>query len=147
MKGNGIKQPRSDAMLLAGYYLSRCSVHNAAGRTKPPSALGKATWCAAYDLFHQHIGRDRPAERFRNSLRNTRDAFDAIFANGRRGWVDRDGSALLMNDRLAAIHDCWKDYDDDALESAVLAQLNAGGTTSPPRQRPWNASFHLPRKR
>ena len=108
---------RSFEMLLAGYYLCRCTV-----QTHPPAALNVETWKEAYNLFFDTMGDGRTPERFRNSLKNTRDTFDVFFDNGRTGWVDD------VSPGFQRVHDEWIDRTDRELEQLVLRMI-AGAHT------------------
>ena len=114
------KVARSDALVLTGYFLSRCTVKVSGHRPRPPACLASKTWSDAYDLFYPELGAGRTKLQFRNTLRNTRDTFDPLFENGRRGWHDDTSRMSKLSERDQTMHDDWKAKPDDALRSAVL---------------------------
>ena len=77
----------TDDLSFAAYFLSRYGVSDIQGKVYPPDILGVATWNGAYDLFYNALGQGRDPIRFRHSLKNARDRFDAhIPGSGRTGW-------------------------------------------------------------
>ena len=86
-----MKVPRSEDMQLVGYVLARCGTRHGNGSPAgPPPWLGTLTWRETYDLFHEALGDGRTPDSFANSLKNTRDAFDAHLPSGRVGWLSPD---------------------------------------------------------
>ena len=117
---------RSFEMLLAGYYLSRCGARADSGADGPPAALNAQSWKQAYNLFFDAMGDGRSPERFRNSLKNARDTFDALFDNGRTGWITK------IPPGFQRIHDEWRDRPDSALERLLLQMLSGVGEEDEP---------------
>lgn len=107
-------------MLLAGYYLARCSERVPGGRSKPPRALRAGTWMAAYNQFFDALGGGRTPPQFRNSLKNARDTYDTLFENGRIGWIDKHGRQPTLSTRFLRIHELWETRPDGDLEACVL---------------------------
>lgn len=105
--GGGTRRPgrgntqRSEAMVLVGYFLARC--WSGQRRTGPPVVLGTSRWEDVYPLFYDRLGGGRDLRSFRNSLQNTRDAFDAHVDNGRRGWWQKSLGELEQ-----AVFDEWQ---------------------------------------
>lgn len=116
---------RSFAMVIASYYLSRCGVQKTDGPTDPPSALGVSTWKEAYDFFYDGMGDGRTPSQFRNSMKNVRDTFDTVFANGRIGWIDQDGKQSSLSGSAERVHEEWIDHPDNELEEFVFS-LHSG---------------------
>jgi len=113
--------PRSEAFWLAAYFLSRCT---AAGKA-PPLQLSVASWREAYERFYPALGEGREVDRFRNSLKNARDTFDAHMANGRRGWRDsgsREPGHLPT--AAAATLAAWQGRTDSELFGAIQDMLS-----------------------
>ena len=87
-------------MILVGYFLARCGSGN--DHTEPPSVLGTSSWQDVYPIFYGILGGGRTPVAFRNSLKNTRDAFDFHVDNGRKGW----DKPLIRTEQ--AIFDKWR---------------------------------------
>ena len=111
-------------MIIAGYYLARCGERKSNGPARPPAALGVATWKAAYNFFYDAMGDGRTHSQFRNSMKNTRDAFDTLFDNGRIGWIDKDGQQPHLSNRLKDVREEWRNRSNEELETFVLHLLN-----------------------
>lgn len=126
-QGNLIE--RSPEMMLAAYYLARCGVPTPGRADAPPPGLGVHSWTAAYEVFFDSMGGGRSLGQFRNSLKNARDTFDALFDNGRIGWKDAEGRQPELSGRFARIRDEWRNRSDADLESFVmkLAGVATGG--------------------
>ncbi len=71
------------------------------------------------------MGDGRSLGQFRNSLKNARDTFDALFDNGRIGWKDAQGRHPELSGRFARIHEEWRSRSDSDLESFVLKLAGA----------------------
>ena len=124
-------------MMLAGYYLSRCSDPIPGGRSQPPSALRARTWKAAYDQFFDSLRGGRKPVQFRNSLKNVRDQYDIEFENGRKGWIDTHGIQHSLVGCFLRIHEEWKSRSDRDLEACVLGFLLIGLTTERHEMSSW----------
>lgn len=111
--------PRSDDLILVGYFLARLTVKDSKGRPKPPASLRCQTWTAAYDLFYPALADGRTPTQFRHTLRNTRDIFDPLFDNGRAGWSDGQKRGQALSPRDVETHQCWVLRTDTALAAHV----------------------------
>ena len=103
--------------ILAGYFLSRCSLPPAPGKkiSRPPTQLETNSWEQAYNLFYHSLGAGRPPARFRNSLKNVRDAFDGHDPESpRSGWHQAP-----LRDELQAIKDAHENLSDADLWKLV----------------------------
>lgn len=112
--------PRSDGMIAAAYYLSRCGVRHPGKSSHPPAALQAASWKEAYDYFYEAMGDGRSPSSFRNSLKNARDTFDRRIDNGRKGWEDAEGQNFGLGTQFARIWERWDALSDAEVESYVL---------------------------
>jgi predicted HNH restriction endonuclease len=132
-----MKVPRSEDMQLVGYVLARCGIRHEDGRPAgPPPWLGTATWRETYDLFLDAIGDGRTADSFANSLKNTRDAFDAHVPSGRVGWLSPDNDGPKEEVMVGRILAKWGSKSDEELREAVeliLAQ-SAGDQSDEPEE-------------
>lgn len=114
--------PRSESFWLAAYFLSRCTTEG----NHPPAQLGADSWREAYEQFYDSCGEGRDVARFRNSLKNARDSFDAHVPNGRRGWLNADHETPgRLGTVPAAILSAWRDRPDTELW-AVIEELLSG---------------------
>ena len=119
----GETRKRSDDMILVGYFLSRCTDFSDGKVPRPPTSLGVDSWNSAYDLFFDVLAEGRSLQQFRHTLKGTRDIFDTLFDNGRKGWSEgqKRGSQLSARDR--AVHEQWIRNSDEELFSKVRAFL------------------------
>lgn len=116
--------PRSEEMQLVAYALARCGEARPDGQPSgPPKWLGVSTWKEAYELFFDALGDGRTQASFANSLKNSRDAFDAHLPSGRVGWVDRAGAAHRQDVMVGRILAQWAHKSDDELRLAVQTIL------------------------
>ena len=118
---------RSDELLLVGYYLSRCGERPQDTPPQPPMELESTTWKQAYALFFRSLGGDRSPRQFANSLKNTRDSFDAHIESSRVGWRQPDAARTpqTLPARAETIFDSWKTRTDDDLWVAVSRFIDA----------------------
>ena len=116
----GEPQKRSDEMILVGYFLSRCTDFSDGKVPRPPVALNIDSWNGAYDLFFDRLSDGRTQQQFRHTLRNTRDIFDSLFDNGRKGWSDGQKRGAELSERDRAVHQDWEDRNDEELAEYVL---------------------------
>ena len=107
--------PRSQSMVLAGYFLSRLTQIDGS----PPAVLGVQHWREAYELFRPSCGEGREATSFGRSLKNTRDAFDSHLDGRRVGWRDADGGPGRLSTVEAHVRDTWTSRSDEDLTEAV----------------------------
>ena len=114
-----VSVPRSDDMIVVGYFLARLTILDRKGRPKPPDSLSCSTWTAAYDLFFAALADGRTPQQFRHSLRNTRDIFDPLFDNGRAGWSDGQKRGQALSPRDVMTHQYWAQRDDAELAGYV----------------------------
>jgi len=122
--------PRSESFWLAAYFLSRCTTEGG----RPPAQLRVARWKEAYARFYDTCGQGRDLARFSNSLRGTRDAFDAHLPNRRRGFLSADHTTPRdLGPIASAILAAWSDRPDNELWG-VIEELLAG--QSLPEQPP-----------
>jgi hypothetical protein len=105
-------EKRSEEMILAGYFLSRCGVID------PPPQLGTTSWETAYAMFYRRLGGRRDLPTFQRSLRNVRDAFDSHCDNGRKGWY-KDGRPAPLARVNLVIFDEWQPRDVQRLWNKV----------------------------
>ena len=122
---NGDLIERSPEMMVTAYYLARCGVPTPGRADAPPAALGADSWTTAYEVFFNSMGDGRSLRQFRNSLKNARDTFDALFDNGRIGWKDAQGRQPELSGRFARIHEEWRSRSDTELETFVLKLAGA----------------------
>lgn len=106
-------------MVLVGYFLSRCTDFSDGKASRPPAALGVGSWNSAYDLFFNVLADGRSHEQFRHTLRNTRDIFDSLFENGRKGWSEGQKREPELSERDRAVHEHWIRNSDEDLFSKV----------------------------
>ena len=121
---------RSDQLILVGYFLARCTEYTRGRRPKPPAALKCATWAAAYECFFATLGCSRTQGQFGNTLRNTRDAFDVLFENGRKGWAEGQKRGSALSSRDVGVHSVWQAQADDVLVDVIL-KIARGDAGSP----------------
>lgn len=114
------KKKISDEIILVGYFLSRCTDFSDGRIPRPPRALNANSWNEAYDLFFDCLSEGRSQQHFRHTLRNTRDIFDSLFDNGRKGWSDGQKRGPELSDRDIALHQSWKDRSDEDLITYVF---------------------------
>lgn len=114
------KKRRSDEIILVGYFLSRCTDFSDGSTPRPPRALNASSWNEAYDLFFDCLSEGRSQQQFRHTLRNTRDIFDSLFDNGRKGWSDGQKRGPELSDRDIALHQSWQDRSDEDLIAYVF---------------------------
>lgn len=114
------KKRRSDEIILVGYFLSRCTDFSDGSTPRPPRALNASGWNEAYDLFFDCLSEGRSQQQFRHTLRNTRDIFDSLFDNGRKGWSDGQKRGPELSDRDIALHQSWQDRSDEDLIAYVF---------------------------
>lgn len=117
---------RSDEIILVGYFLSRCTDFSDGWAAKPPKCLGTSSWSEAYDIFHSSLAAGRTEMQFRHTLRNTRDIFDSLFDNGRKGWSDGQKRGAELSKRDNAVHEFWLSKTDDELANSVLPLITLG---------------------
>jgi hypothetical protein len=117
---------RSPDMLLAAYYLSRCSVKVAERHSTPPALLGTKKWNETYRIFSDFMGEGRTERQFANSLKNARDTYDILFENGRIGWIDAHGKPSPISPKFRSIHSEWESRPDSELEAKIAALIAAG---------------------
>lgn len=79
---------RSDDFVTVGYFLATCGEG-----TAPPIELHCDQWKQAYAAFYEALGTGRSLTSFSNSLKATRDAFDAWVDSDRIGWRDPNDPA------------------------------------------------------
>ncbi|WP_206110883.1 HNH endonuclease [Rhizobium daejeonense] len=115
----GETRKRSDDIILVGYFLSRCTEFSDGEVPRPPASLGVDSWNGAYDLFFDVLSDGRSQQQFRHTLRNTRDIFDSLFDNGRKGWSDGQKRGAELSERDRAVHDHWIRRSDEELLNKV----------------------------
>lgn len=123
----GETRKRSDGMILVGYFLSRCTDFSDGRVPRPPASLGVDSWNGAYDLFFDALSEGRSQQQFRHTLRNTRDIFDSLFDNGRKGWSDGQKRGSEVSERDRAVHEYWVEKSDEGLFSKVREFLGGNG--------------------
>src|SRR5437660_3025825 len=117
-----MSEKRSQEMLLAGYFLSRCG-----RKRQPPENLGVRSWNEAYALFYPHLSAGRSPATFLNSLKNIRDKYDPHHDNERIGWRTQPGSSLSarppvpLGEDAEAVLARWAAPTDDELWQAVAS--------------------------
>ncbi|MBQ4915283.1 AAA family ATPase [Maribacter sp. MMG018] len=95
---------RSKELVIVGYYLSRF------GKKYPPKQLNVSKWKDAYNIFYNKLSNGRSVTQFRNSLNNSRDAFDGYFAETEReGWKDDGGNPVKLSGYSL---DVYNDFDN-----------------------------------
>jgi 5-methylcytosine-specific restriction protein A len=116
-----MKQKRSAGLVLAGYFLARCTQTRAGSEGQPPSQLGTKQWRRAYLGFYDALGAGRGLQSFSNSLKNSRDGFDGHFSAGRVGWrSDTDEREPRQLSPLEqAISSQWSGKSDEDLWAAI----------------------------
>jgi hypothetical protein len=112
--------PRSDELLLVGYFLARC--WSGPKRTGPATALGVKKWKEVYRLFYDTLGEGREFGTFCNSLRNTRDTFDSFTDSGRVGWEKS------LNGQEQSIFDEWSGRGPAELWAQVSRYIERSNT-------------------
>lgn len=119
--GGKVKQskvPRSDAIFILGYYLSKFS-KSVTGRNSalPPKGLGLQQWGQVSSKFYPAIAVGRTKTQFHNTLMNTRDEFDIAISSDRVGWKKELASKHL---EIISEHD---DMSEDELCAKVSSFL------------------------
>jgi hypothetical protein len=116
-----MKFNRSPEMLLVGFFLARCGRRTEAGASSPPQQLHTDQWKRAYVVFFSALGDGRTLNSFCNSLKNTRDLFDARVDSGRVGWreTSREREPLRLTQPAQRVFDRWNTASDSALWDAV----------------------------
>lgn len=130
----GDSQKRSDEMILVGYFLSRCTDFSDGKVPRPPVALNVDSWNETYNLFFDRLSNGRSQQQFRHTLRNTRDIFDSLFDNGRKGWSDGQKRDVEFSDRDLAVCQHWKDRSDEELTEYVLGVTAIKAGPAPDRR-------------
>ena len=111
---------RSREMVIVAYYLSKYCERQSGGASRPPRALSVRTWQSAYEIFFDALGAGRTISQFRNSMKNARDTFDALFENGRVGWTpQRYSGPTLLSPLFDGVHQEWSKRDREELEVFV----------------------------
>ena len=98
---------RSSEMIAVGLFLTRFGEVNGASRVLPPAELKTQEWHRAYMLFWKSLADGRTPRTFRNSLKNSRDGFDAWLNSGRRGWRDSSGNPRQFSELEKAVWHRW----------------------------------------
>lgn len=127
----GESRKRSDGIILVGYFLSRCTDFSDGKVSKPPTSLGVDRWNDAYDLFFDILSDGRSQQQFRHTLKNTRDIFDSLFDNGRKGWSDGQKRGAELSERDRAVHEYWISHSDENLLSKVFELLEGSERRNP----------------
>lgn len=130
----GDYQKRSDEMILVGYFLSRCTDFSDVNVPRPPVALNVDSWNETYDLFFDRLSDGRSRQQFRHTLRNTRDIFDSLFNNGRKGWSDEQKRGVEFSDRDRAVCKHWKNRSAEELTEYVLGVTAIKAGPAPDRR-------------
>lgn len=117
---------RSDEIILVGYFLSRCTDFSDGKTARPPKHLETSNWGEAYDVFYSSLAAGRTEMQFRHTLRNTRDIFDSLFDNGRKGWSDGQKRGAELSNRDSAVHEFWSSKTDNELANSVLSMITLG---------------------
>jgi len=112
-----MSETRSPELALAGYFLSRLTRSDG----RPPVLLSVTSWGQAYQMFYESCGGGRTPEEFHNTMKGTRDHFDAHLPNNRTGFLQRDGSGLPrpLGETEARVFDEWQERSDSELEEAI----------------------------
>jgi 5-methylcytosine-specific restriction protein A len=113
--------PRSQDLILAGFYLSLGSSQNDG---LPPKALAVERWQRAYAMFYRALGAGRTLRGFSNTLKNCRDAFDAHHGSGRIGWRalsagDAERPPKQLSGGEQSIWDRWRDRPLEDVWNAI----------------------------
>ena len=128
----GKTRKRSNELILVGYFLSRCTNFSDGKVPRPPIPLSVESWNDAYDLFFDVFSDGRSQKQFRHTLKNTRDIFDPLFDNGRKGWSVGQTRSAELSERDKAVHEYWMHYRDEDLFKKVSEFLKVSG----PRRNP-----------
>ncbi len=134
---------RSKELVFVGYFLSRCGDQKKRpGLVLPPQVLGTDEWKKAYAIFYRELREGRSLRSYSNTLKNSRDAFDAWLDSGRVGWRTNDKSKeprklgtteQSVFDQWAhqGEHELWEqarrfaDLSVNSISGSVLADLEA----------------------
>lgn len=128
----GETRKRSDDMILVGYFLSCCTDFSDGKVPRPPTSLGVDSWNGAYDLFFDALSDGRSQQQFRHTLRNTRDIFDSLFDNGRKGWSDGQKRGSELSERDRAVHEQWiRNSDEDLIRKVREFLVEQGRHRNP----------------
>ncbi|MBS0960224.1 HNH endonuclease [Acetobacter thailandicus] len=120
---------RSFELVLVGYYLSRFTQRETG---KPPQFLHCDTWQQAYDIFYEQLNGGRDRDAFKNSLKNTRDHFDAYFDNGREGWKDATGTPRGLSQISQSIYSDFSHKSENEIHSLIIALIEGAITVPTP---------------
>lgn len=109
---------RSRELVLVGYFLSRCGDQaTSPGTVRPPQVLGTSEWKKAYAIFYRELRDGRSLRSFSNTLKNSRDAFDAWLDSGRVGWrtADQAKEPRPLGTTEQVVFDEWTDKSESEL--------------------------------
>lgn len=113
---------RSPELVLVGYFMSRCGDQTSRpGAVLPPRSLGTISWKRAYAIFYRSLHDGRSLRSFSNTLKNSRDAFDAWHESGRVGWrtADQAKEPRRLGTNEQAVFDEWTGRSEDELWKRV----------------------------
>lgn len=108
--------PRSESMLIAGYFLARFSKDG-----KPPEFLNVSSWTEIYERIYPSIGEGRTFKTFVGSMTPVRNACNHHFDNG--GPVHRDNKGKIgpLTENQAIIAANWDSKSDEDLLRFIAA--------------------------
>lgn len=120
---------RSHDFVCVGFFLSSYGEKRDSS-VDPPQEIGASGWRNAYAAFYDALADGRELRTFTNSLKATRDAFDAWVDSGRRGWRDGDHPKPLTPIEESVFSE-WKDRPRSELWSHISRFANADAATAP----------------
>lgn len=118
---------RTHNFVAVGYFLSAFGTKEA-DSVKPPSELHTHSWQHAYATFYSALSAGRTLVSFSNSMKATRDAFDAWVDSGRKGWRLPDGAPKPLSQIEAETFEQLQQMSRDEVWSHVakFADLAVG---------------------
>lgn len=110
--------PRSDSMLIAGYFLARFSRDG-----QPPEMLNVSSWTEVYERIYPMIGGGRTFKTFVGSMTPVRNACNHHFGNGGPVHRDNKGEIGPLTESQAAIAAQWDSKLDDEWLNFVASKF------------------------
>lgn len=120
---------RSYEFVAVGFFLSSFGEKHTLP-VGPPHELGASSWRHAYIAFYDALGGGRSIRTFSNSLKATRDAFDAWVDSGRVGWRE-DGNPKPLSPIESRVFTQWWSRPREELWAFVEQFADASAAACP----------------
>lgn len=128
---------RNPGMVVTGLYLSKF------GDTHKEQRFPDLTWNEIYDSFYHSLGSGREPDNFRNSLKNTRDTFDAHVENSRKGWVDENGKPSKLGRTENRVFNKYENSSEPELWKAITKYLDNEEDLHEEEQMSYDSNYPL----